>query len=162
MIIFLTYEISFKLLEKENCISKVFFAIILRMKKYLHIFILFFSMLTFTFKSYAQWEYITQSSRKTSYYLDYKTIKKQSGSVFWWQLADFSKPGVNNSMSNVVFYQGDCYKSLIKPIIFLIHKEQLGKGIGMEYKLPPKFTGWSPVQDDVRGKIMDIVCNYVK
>lgn len=135
--------------------------VITKMNKNLYIFILFFSILTFTFKSFAQWEYIAKSGRDTYYYLDYKTVKKQSGSIFWWQLADFSKPGVNNSMSNIVFYQGDCYKSLIKPMIFLVHKEQMGEGIGIEYKLPPEFTDWSPVQDDVRGKIMDIVCNYI-
>ena len=108
----------------------------------------------------AEWKKIAKDEVYGDYfYINDKKITKQSGFTFWWQIADFgTKPGVDESLSNVVYYQGDCKQKKAKSLIFLAHKLNMGKGQGIVKKLPSSYSGWF---DAKPGMSLEVIMKYV-
>ena len=101
-------------------------------------------LVLFSTPSFGEWKMVTKGEVYGDiYYVDFNKITKQSGFIFWWQLADFEKnTGSDGTLSNVVYYQGNCQKFKAKPLIYLKHKLPMGKGKGQEFKLPSNYDKW--------------------
>ena len=100
------------------------------MKNLLHIFTLLFSTVVFTFSSYADWTKVGKNVIGSIQYVDFESIRKKDGYVYWWELYDYLRPKKSGIFSAKVFVQGDCKQFRYKNLSYSLHKEPMGGGVG--------------------------------
>ena len=108
------------------------------------IFTLLFTILVFSSPTYAGWMEIIKGDGIT-FYVDFDTIKKHDGYVYYWELGDYLKPNKDGDLSSEVHKQGDCKLFRSKVLSFSFYKEPMGGGTGTPYTPPDKWTYPSPV-----------------
>ena len=97
------------------------------MKKLL---ILLFSILI-SFNSYGEWTEITENVRGVKYYVDYETIKKNNGYLYYWGLDDYLEPLSDSDgprFSSILMYKVDCDTLSYKRLTATFYSGQMGKG----------------------------------
>ena len=130
------------------------------MKKLLVIFTLLVSTLMFSTASYAGWTKVGISGAN-HFYLDFSSIIKHDGYVYFWKLRDYLKPDKWGDMSSKGYHQVDCILFGYKTLTFSFHKEPMGGGIGKN--LYPSYKGWEyPPPNSVVEATLNYVCEYVK
>ena len=117
----------------------------------------FLLSLIFSSPSYSEWIETYSSADGDIFYVDFETIRKVDGYVYYWMLANFLNPRLGN-MSSKVYSQGDCKLFRIKVLSFSFHKEPMGGGTGDSNS--PKNPEWVyPPPDSVAETILKKVCS---
>ena len=97
--------------------------------------------------------------RGNTFYVDFESIKKHDGYVYYWHLADYLKPGEYGTLSSKTYTQGDCKKFRYKNLSTSYHKEPMGGGTGeISNALDKEWT--YPPPDTVIETILKSVCQY--
>ena len=92
-----------------------------------------------------------------TYYVDFETIRKVDGYVYFWYLSDYLKP-TEGDLSSKIYNQGDCKLFRYKVLSYSFHKEPMGGGTGEPYTPPDKWD--YPPPDSVGETILKSVCAY--
>ena len=120
--------------------------------------ILLFSILI-SFNSYGEWTEVAEDVNDNVFYLDKDTIKERNGYVYFWRLANRSKPDPDGNKSLKVFYQADCDLVRAKNLSVSGHSGSMGSGTSKDYSS----TDWKYFSPDaVGGFLINYACNYVK
>tara|TARA_B100000795_G_scaffold261546_1_gene238439 strand:+ start:35 stop:415 length:381 start_codon:yes stop_codon:yes gene_type:complete len=125
------------------------------MKKLL---IFIFSILL-SFNSYGEWTKEFTGNNGVDFYLDYETIKKHNGYVYYWGLSDFLLPSPSGKMSAKAYYQVDC--DLLRHIVlsYVFYELSMGKGSSKQSKGNGEWLYGSP---GTIGYLQDkSACDYV-
>ena len=105
------------------------------------------------------WKKLTENDSGDSFYLDFETIRKQDGYVYWWELTDLLKPTTTGVLSYKSYNQGDCGFNKMRELSGFIHKEPMGRGIGIE---GPTLQ-WTLVgPDSLTHTYLKSICEYAK
>ena len=106
--------------------------------------------------SFAEWTRVGEGSDGTNYYVDFESIRKHDGYVYWWYLTDYLKPDPFGSFSVKIYKQGDCQLFMVKTLSYSYHKEPMGGGTSDVSSLEQEWmypTLGSPLED-----ILNKVC----
>ena len=129
------------------------------MKKLLLIFTLLFSTLMFSTPSYGEWTKVIGSVTGDNFYVDLDRIRKHSGYVYVWRLADYLKPTKTGMLSDKSYDQVDCKLFRHKWLSVSFHIKPMGGGIGENVKVPEKHKGWKyPPPGSVAETVLKEVC----
>ncbi len=82
-----------------------------------------------------------RADKSDTYYVDFETIRKVDGHVYFWTLVDYLKPQKNGYLSVKLYRQGDCKLFRFKYLSFSTHKEPMGRG--SSDVINPKNTEWA-------------------
>jgi len=129
------------------------------MKKLLILTTLIFSVM-FSSASYAEWTKIGVREGNTAY-VDFETIRKDDGYVYFWRLSDLLLPSPWGDMSLKSYLQSDCKLFRFKVLRDSSHKEPMGRGIGKTNNKPDKYWKYGPPESFGR-VLLKAVCNHVK
>jgi hypothetical protein len=95
----------------------------------------------------------------TTYYVDFERITKHERYVYWWKLTDLLKSTTTGVLSYKSYNQGDCRFNQTRSLSVSIHKEPMGRGIGIE---GPTLQ-WNLVRpDSLTHTYLKSVCAYAK
>ena len=101
------------------------------MKKLLLIFTLLFSTLMFSTPSYGEWTKVSSTLNGAhTFYVDFDSIRKHGGYVYFWRLRDALKQDPFGDFSSKSYYQGDCKLFRHKMLSSSFHKKPMGNGPG--------------------------------
>ena len=130
------------------------------MNRYTLILIFLFSLM-FSSPSYSEWTKIGKGggsgNRGVNFYVDYETIRKVDGYVYFWRMKDRSKPKYGN-LSSKVHVQGDCKLFRIKRLSFSYHKEPMGGGTGRVDNVPDE--NWrDPHPNSANERLLKDICS---
>ena len=92
-------------------------------------------------------------------YVDFESIRKHDGYVYFWRLADFLKPSEHGTLSAKLYIQGDCKKFRLNILSWSWHKEPMGGGISKTLNTPDKEWIYPPPDSSVE-TILKSVCQY--
>ncbi len=123
------------------------------MKTLLTISTLVFTVM-FSSTSFGGWTKVGTDGGDT-FYVDFETIKKHDGYVYWWDVLDFKNP--NGILSVKVYNQGDCKLFRSKVLSFSSHKEPMGGGTGNPHTPPDKWE--YPPPNSPTETILKSVCS---
>ena len=108
------------------------------------------------------WKKLTENDSGGSFYLDFETIRKQDGYVYWWELGDYLRPTPEGILSGKIYKQGDCKLFRLKRLSGSFHKEPMGRGTGDSPPIPESMKDWKyPPPNSVDEIILKKVCEYV-
>ena len=96
----------------------------------------------FSSTSFAEWTQLGVSKSGDTYYLDFESIRKVDGFIYFWSLTDFLKPDEWGDLSYKTYLQGDCKLFRIKYLSFSYHKQPMGGGTGVVKKTVKIHQGW--------------------
>ena len=89
----------------------------------------FFLTLTLINPSLSEWKkVITDKKDGSILYVDFKTLRKLDGSVYFWGLRNLIKPDVFGDMSYTMYTQVDCKLSRLKVLRERYFRDLWGKG----------------------------------
>ena len=102
------------------------------MKTFLALGVLFFFFYWFELRdntsSDGKWHEIGNIKSGNTFYVDFDSIKKADGFVYFWMLRDLVKPTSRGNFSNKAYIQGDCKLSPTKRLSFSSYTQPMGKG----------------------------------
>jgi len=99
----------------------------------------------------------------TTFYVDFDSIRKRGGYVYFWYLNDFLKLPKSGSLSAKIYSQGDCKTLRWKVLSGSFHKEPMGGGTGEVSEPPAKDKGWKyPPPKTALGTVLKTVCQYAR
>jgi hypothetical protein len=120
----------------------------------------FLFSLMFSSPSYSEWTKVSEDGNGDTFYVDFETIRKVDGYIYWWSLRDYLKPDKWGDLSGKRYYQGDCKLFRTKFLSSSYQKEPMGGGTGDSYS--PENPEWEyPVPNSPIGTILKSVCNHV-
>jgi hypothetical protein len=102
----------------------------------------------FSSTSFAEWKKIGTSVDGDTFYVDFESIRKHDGYVYWWGLTDYLKPSKSGVFSAKTYLQGECKLFRVKDLSFSSHKEPMGGGTGVSitppdnWNYPPPLRGY--------------------
>ena len=104
----------------------------------------FLFSLMFSSPSYSEWTKVSEGNASVNrgdiFYVDFETIRKVDGYIYWWDLTDYLKPTEEGYLSAKMYYQGDCKLFRVKGLSASFHKEPMGRGTGDSYS--PENSEW--------------------
>ena len=103
--------------------------------------------------SYAEWTEVGTHVDGHKYYVDFETIKKNGGYIYYWRLRDYIKPDKWGDFSSKVFQQVDCKLSKYIVLGDSYHTGPMGGGETSTSSNDPD-TEWSNI---VPGSIGELV-----
>ena len=127
------------------------------MKKLL---ILLFSILI-SFNSYGEWTEITSNTKGNTYFINYDSINKHNGLVYYWEMGNNLLPTEGGTLSSQVYTVVECGINRYKHLSFTHFKQSMGNG--ENYTSSPSNPKWqyqSP--DSVKAFVLEIVCDYAE
>jgi hypothetical protein len=137
------------------------------MKKLTLIFTLLFSTIMFSSPSYAEyfsspshaeWTKVNKDADGNTNYVDFKSIRKKDGYVYWWILSDILKPTMQGHLSSKTYNQGDCKLFRVKYLSWIFYLKPMGSGTGNSDG--PKKPQWDyPDPNSVMENILRAVCS---
>ena len=108
------------------------------MRKLTLILALIFSLM-FSSTSFAGWTKVITNVSGDTFYVDFDSIRKHGGYVYWWDLTDYLKPTKYGDLSAKMYKQGDCKLFWVKYLSDSYYKEPMGRGTGEPYTPPEKW-----------------------
>ena len=118
----------------------------------------FLFSLMFSSPSYSEWTKHGKDPSGNTYYVDYESIRKHDGYVYWWDLMDYLKPDEVGVLSTKSYTQGDCEFFRKKHLSYSFHKEPMGRGTGFTHS--PKNLEWEyPPPDSTIETSLKTVCS---
>ncbi|MDC0423327.1 hypothetical protein OAL85_03510 [Methylophilaceae bacterium] len=127
------------------------------MKKLL-LLLLLFTTLVFSSATYAVWTKIINSNAM-ALYVDFDTIKKHGGYVYYWELGDYFKPDQFGDLSAKVYREVDCKLFRTKVLSDSFHTEPMGKGIPSSSSNTPDEEWRYPAPNTPTRSILKKVCS---
>jgi hypothetical protein len=137
------------------------------MKKLTLIFTLLFSTVMFSSPSYAEyfsspshaeWTKVNKDADGNTNYVDFESIRKKDGYVYWWILSDILKPTMQGHLSSKTYNQGDCKLFRVKYLSWIFYLKPMGSGTGNSDG--PKKPQWDyPDPNSVMENILRAVCS---
>ena len=118
------------------------------MKKLTLILTLLFSMMMFSSPSYSDWTKVEGGSGGTNIYLDFDSMKKVDGYIYFWELIDYLKPNPFGSFSGKAYIELDCKLMRFKYLSMSHHKAQMGKDVGRINN--PKNPTWMSIHPSIK------------
>jgi hypothetical protein len=107
------------------------------MKKLLLIFTLLFSVM-FSSTSFAEWGVVDMHDNGTIFYIDFDTIKKDKNYVYFWEMANFPKPIINeNDLSLIIYKKGNCKTFKFAIMEMKTFEEPMGLGVSTNHRAEP-------------------------
>ena len=91
------------------------------------IFTLLFTTLVFSSPTYAGWMEIIKGDGIT-FYVDFDTMKKHDGYVYYWELGDYLKTNEFGDLSAKVYREVDCKLFRFKVLGDSYYTEPMGRG----------------------------------
>ena len=88
----------------------------------------------FSSQSYAKWTKVGQSVIGNSHYVDFESITKHGGYVYFWDMLNYLKPS-NGLLSIKEYKEGDCKLLRYKSLSMSFHKAPMGGGTGEPYNI---------------------------
>ena len=85
----------------------------------------------FSSSSYADWKKITSNVNGTDFYVDFETIKRNNGFLYYWGLDDYLEPlsdADGPRFSSILMYKVDCDLLRYKALTATFYSRQMGKG----------------------------------
>jgi hypothetical protein len=114
--------------------------------------------LSLSFNAYGEWGEIGKTPMGDTIYINYDSIKKTNGYIYWWLMLDFAKPSGTGQKSVQVFSQGDCNISRVKSLRTVFYFEPYGKGA---FELDDFVSDWYyPTPRSIDGQTLHKVCEY--
>tara|TARA_B100001093_G_C26375564_1_gene820636 strand:- start:310 stop:687 length:378 start_codon:yes stop_codon:yes gene_type:complete len=120
---------------------------------------LFLSFLIFLFPSfsYAEWTEISKSNSGDTFYLDYETIRKHNGFIYWWEMSDYMKPLKDGYMSGNAYKEGDCKIFRYRYLTINLYSNSMGTGTSENVTFED--DEWTyPKPDTVAESMLKIIC----
>ena len=137
------------------------------MKKITLIFTLLFSTVMFSSPSYAEyfsspshaeWTKVNKDADGNTNYVDFESIRKKDGYVYWWILSDILKPTMQGHLSSKTYNQGDCKLFRVKYLSWIFYLKSMGGGTGNSDG--PENPQWDyPDPNSVMENILRAVCS---
>tara|TARA_Y100001936_G_C16090453_1_gene685675 strand:- start:1509 stop:1853 length:345 start_codon:yes stop_codon:yes gene_type:complete len=107
---------------------------------------------------YAEWTKVNKDEDGNTNYIDFESIKKVDGYVYWWILSDIARPTIQGHLSSKTYNQGDCKLFRFKYLSWIFYTEPMGAGDGDSGF--PKDTEWNyPPPNSVMENILRIICS---
>jgi hypothetical protein len=116
-------------------------------------------MMMFSSISYAEWTFVTETSR-TKFYVDFSRVEKNNGRVYYWELIDYDKPDKWKDLSAKTLYEADCnIPRKIRPLNRSYYNQSMARG--PYSKLDTETREWvHPFPGSAYETIMKSVCSY--
>ena len=132
------------------------------MKKLILIFTLLFSVL-FSSSSFSEWIEIGTTVDGTTFYVDFKSIKKHDRYVYYWDLGDYVKPeGRHGNLSVTNYNQVDCELNRRKNLTQTQHEKHMAQGRILSRITEPD-KNWSyPPPESLLITILSSVCKFAE
>jgi hypothetical protein len=130
------------------------------MKTLLTIFTLVFTVM-FSSTSFAEWTKVgTTGGGISTWYVDFTSIRKHNGYVYYWDLESSLKPYKSGELSSKTYKQGDCKIFRFKNLTYHFHLEPMGEGTGVVQKPKGNEGNWKyPPPKSMTGLILKSVCS---
>jgi hypothetical protein len=129
------------------------------MKKLIILSTIMFSVM-FSSPSFADWKKGAKGTTGNTYYIDFDSLRKHNGYVYYWSLTDLLKP-IDGNMSAKIYFQGDCKLSRKKVLTITRYKEPMGGGPRNSFT--PTKPIWEYNQPGSAGEaVLKRVCAYAK
>jgi len=130
------------------------------MKSLTLILALTFSVM-FSSPSFAGWKKVITGVNGDTFYVDFESIRKHGGYVYFWTLGDRLKPSEDGTLSFKHYSQGDCKLFRSKFLSYShSHQEPMGGGTGNVNNDSDK--EWTYPQHTVHETVLKSVCAYAK
>ena len=115
--------------------------------------------LMFTATSFAEWTKVSENVDGDTFHVDFETIKKGGGYVYYWRLTDSIKPTEDGDLSSKTYDEVDCGSPRkYRGLSHLFYRESMGKG-STSNTINPKEPEWSyPFPDSVSESTLGLVC----
>ena len=114
----------------------------------------------FSSTSYAEWKWVGENMDGDNFYVDFETIRKHDGYVYYWYLRDYLKPDEYGNWSAKLYLQGDCKLFRHKYLSDSYHTQPMGEGTpSTTDNTPDKEWRYSP-PDSVGEFVLKSVCEY--
>ena len=115
----------------------------------------------FSSTSFADWKRVSEGASGTTYYVDFESIRKHGGYVYFWSMSDSLNPDKDGDLSYKLYRQGDCNSFRYKILSHIYFKQQMGRGSPSIFN--PTNPEWKyPSPDSVIGVVLKMVCAYAK
>ncbi len=132
------------------------------MKKLTLILTLIFSVM-FSSTSFAEWKKVITNVSGDTFYVDFESIRKHDGHVYWWDLTDYFEPSELGVSSAKTYLQGDCKVFRYKWLSLSFHREPMGGGTSEVIKLNKKDKKWrDPPPPSSEELILKSICQYAR
>ncbi len=124
--------------------------------------LIFFSLM-FSSTSFAGWTKVITNVSGDTFHVDFESIKKHGGYVYWWDLTDYFEPSELEVLSAKTYHQGDCKTFRYKWLSMSFHREPMGGGTSEVIKLNKKDKRWrDPPPPSSEEVILKSVCQYAR
>ena len=110
----------------------------------------------FSSPSYSNWTKVEGGSSGTTIFIDFDSIKKVDGLIYFWELIDYLKPNPFGYFSGKAYKELDCKLMRFKYLSMSHHKAQMGKDVGKIRN--PKNPKWMSIHSSL--KRYNTVCNF--
>ena len=121
-------------------------------------FLSFFSVIIFSSKSFAKWEFLTIDLNIKTFYLDFERIRKVDNLIYFWVLTDNPKIDEYGELSTITYREGDCRLFRDRDLDVRGFTGNMGKGIMKQYK-PETKEFETPFPKTVNERILNVICN---
>ena len=109
--------------------------------------------------SLAGWENVGENVSGDTFYINFETIKKNNGYVYYWYLTDFLKPSQWNDMSAKTLMEADCsIPKKERKIYATYHTQPMGNGEPSTVS-PDKREWRHPSPDSMKEFMLKTVCD---
>jgi hypothetical protein len=127
--------------------------------KLITIFLALTFSVMFSSSLYADWTKVDENASGDVFYVDFETIRKHDGYVYFEQLTDMVRP-LLGFMSWKFHKQGDCKLFRFKRLSASFHTEQMGGGTGVIPEPKGKDIKWNyPYPNSIEEIQLKSVCN---
>jgi hypothetical protein len=110
--------------------------------------------------AYFKWTQVWESRAGNVLYVDFESIKKYDGKVYYWQLGDDSKPDKNGNLSFKANIEAECGRFRLKWLSLALHKGSMGSGkVGFSSYTRDKAWRY-PDPDSGFERVLKAVCNH--
>ena len=116
--------------------------------------------LLFSSSAFAEWTKVNTNVRGDIYYVDFERIRKHDGYVYYWTLADYSKPSPYGDLSSKVYEQVDCKLFRSKYISSSYYTQPMGKGMPSITRNTPDKDWNYPPPKSAHENILNSVCSW--
>ena len=111
--------------------------------------------------SFASWTKTAKNSAGSTFYVDYETVRKKGGYVYWWQLTANAQPNKGGDLSLKMYIKGDCDERKFRILSMIFYKQPMGTGAGES--MAPKVKDWIyPPPKTSAEAVLSFVCSYLE
>lgn len=113
----------------------------------------------FSSSSFASWTKVHVNSLGDTFYIDFTSIKKHNGYVYYREMMEYLEPEPDGAWTWNTYRKVDCEKFSFKELQVTVHKEPMGGGAPEHVRRPTHLKGWLQPATPIGKKILKIVCS---